>query len=761
VNSSFHRIGSSEDEFDGWKPHAIFQFKASLYRRGMAAPDIPGIKRAGLPVDFDRLAAEGDDWLTPEDRFALKTWGVCAQAQDHMFMVRVRVPGGALLTEQARGLARLCRQYSEKDWLHCTTRQNVEIHWVLDRKVPELLEKIGHLGLTTRSACGHTMRNVMVSEDAGLSLDEPFDCLPHARIVSDAIVARAATLNPLMPSRINLAFGGSARCRTDARVNDGGFVSVVRDGEPGFELWGGGSLGKAPFLAVLLVDFIPAAEVLPAAEAIFDVFITEGDIDTPAKGRLKFVVGRIGEDAFRAAFEAAFEHAKKRQASDAPRPTAEVASDGDWTEILSVVPPGGWSIGVRPQREPGRVLCTVEAPLGDLRTSDFELLSDLADRFCDGALNISRDQNVVLRNVAVSGIVEIRERLRERGLFLLGEAHRAQIRACTGSAVCALGVTTAPDAGTSLLESPSLGRNSALRVHISGCPNSCAQHQIGDIGLSGAKVKLGGKVRDGYQVFLGADLEGSRLGEVAGRVADEDVPAAVDAIVGTWEALRQHGETLGQTVNRIGRDAFGAHIGALMEERWAPGPEPEETAADIDGAATVPPRLVAYAPGQAPPGERTNGLGNSEGDVALVPLTEDGYGWFLDRGRYRVVASAPAAAVGVSPTTTPAAAGSSAPMVAVAALADLAPESVRTVEVGGCRLALIHTGGRVCAVADRCPHSNASLGEGAVVEEFAIECPLHGAVFDVRTGEPLEGPTDESVATYEVSVEAGVVSVRV
>lgn len=702
----------------------------------MAAPDIPGVKRAGLPVDFARLAAEGDDWLTPEDRYALKPWGVCAQEQDHMFMIRVRVPGGALLTEQARGLARLCRQYSEKDWLHCTTRQNVEIHWVLDKKVPELLERIGRLGLTTRSACGHTMRNVMVSEDAGLGLDEPFDCLPHARLVSDAIVARAAELNSKMPSRINLAFGGSARCRDDARLNDGGFVSVVREGEPGFELWGGGSLGKSPFLAVLLSDFIPAADVLPAAEAIFDVFLAEGDFEHPAKGRLKVAVDRIGEDAFRATWAAAFEQARKRQASDAPRaPETEVITDGDWTEILSVVPPGGWSIGVRPQREPGRVLCTVEAPLGDLRTSDFELLSDLADRFCDGALNLSRDQNVVLRNVEVDGVAEIRDRLMERGLFLLGEAHRAQVRACTGSAVCALGVTTAPDAGASLLESASLGRNSALRVHISGCPNSCAQHQIGDIGLAGAKVKLGGKARDGYQVFLGADLGASRLGEVVGRVAEADVPSAVDAIVGTWEALRQHGETLGQTVNRIGRDAFGAHIGALMEERWATGPEPEDTAAE-------------------------NGAAN---DPALVPLTEKGYGWFLEGGRYRVVA--PVAGTGwpanraaaVAPTAAPAA----DPAVRVAALADLAPESVRTVEVNGCKIALVHTAGQVCAVADRCPHSNASLGEGAVVEEFAIECPLHGAVFDVRTGEPLEGPTDESVTTYEVMVEDGVVRVRV
>src|SRR5215210_613178 len=146
----------------------------------MAGPDIPGAKRAGLPVDLDRLAAEGDGWLKPEERYALKPWGVCAQEQDHVFMIRVRIPGGVLLADQARGLARLARAYGN-DWVHLTTRQNAELHWVDDRKVPEVIDKVGRLGLTTRSACGHTLRNVMCSEEAGVSLDEPFDCLPDAR----------------------------------------------------------------------------------------------------------------------------------------------------------------------------------------------------------------------------------------------------------------------------------------------------------------------------------------------------------------------------------------------------------------------------------------------------------------------------------------------------------------------------------------------------------------------------------------------------
>jgi sulfite reductase beta subunit-like hemoprotein len=115
-------------------------------------------------------------------------------------------------------------------------------------------------------------------------------------------------------------------------------------------------------------------------------------------------------------------------------------------------------------------------------------------------------------------------------------------------------------------------------VHVSGCPNSCAQHQIGDIGLAGSKVRVGGQTVDGYQLYLGADLDQRRIGEVVGRVSAHDVRPAVDAVVGAWEAQRHSGETLGQTVHRVGADAFAAHVEAVMDERWASGPEPDVVA---------------------------------------------------------------------------------------------------------------------------------------------------------------------------------------
>jgi sulfite reductase beta subunit-like hemoprotein len=538
----------------------------------MAAPNIPAAKAAGLNVDLERLAAEGDAWLSPEDRYALKTHGVCTQLQDGVFMVRVRIPGGVLPTAQARALARLGRAESE-DWLHLTTRQNIEFHWVAAAAVPEVLAGVERAGLSTRSACGHTLRNVICSEDAGLGLDEPFDCFPDARRVSDAIVARSAELNVVLPSRINMSFGGSPRCREDALLQDAGFVSVVRDGEAGYELWAGGSLGKAPALAVQLSSFVPRVDVPAAAEALVELFVEHGDLEHPAKGRMKFVVAQLGADGFRAAWDQTFAAARDRP--HPPAPPAAVLAETDRVAVLGQGPPGGWSAGVRPQRQPGRCLLTIDVPLGDTNSSELELLADLADRHADGHLVLSRDQDVVLRDVPHDQVAAVRAALRERGLHLLGEGHVARVRACTGSSVCALGITEAPAAGHTLLESPALGRNSALRVHVSGCPNSCAQHQAGDIGLAGSKVRVGGKTRDGYHLYLGADLRRGIVGEAVGRVAAEDVPAAVETVVGAWEALRHGEESIGTTVRRIGADAFAAHLEAVMADRWATGPEPE------------------------------------------------------------------------------------------------------------------------------------------------------------------------------------------
>ncbi|HSH59465.1 MAG TPA: Rieske 2Fe-2S domain-containing protein, partial [Acidimicrobiales bacterium] len=543
--------------------------------------------------------------------------------------------------------------------------------------------------------------------------------------------------------------------------------------------------------------------------ALIDVFVVHGNFDAPAKGRLKYVVEQLGEDGFRTAWEEAFTEARVRPHPE-PVPV-DVLAEADRVEILKVVPPRGWSAGVRPQREAGRAYLTVEVPMGDLAGADFELLADMADRHCDGALNLSRDQNVVLRSVPVGDVVRVRQVLVDRRLNLLGEAHVASVRACTGSAVCALGITAAPTAGVSLLESSALGRNSSLRVHVSGCPNSCAQHQTGDIGLAGSKVKVGGKARDGYHVYLGADLDQQRLGEVVGRVAAEDVPAAVDAVVGAWESLRHGSETLGQAVNRIGHDAFAAHVEAMMAERgpagpgggaaeeaerWATGPEPgTEAAPTLAAEAAVPPsdptgpfvevaRVADVPPGTATTVEieqQTLALVNVDGTFCAIQNECPHAGGSLGEGKmngssltcplHDATFDVRTGAALSGPTDEPArsyavevegdvvkvAAGS---FVEVARESDLAPGQVTIVEAGGKAVALANVGGAFCAIQDTCPHAGASLGEGKL-DGWALQCPLHDAIFDVRSGEVLGGPALTDAVAYPVKVEDGAVKVAV
>jgi len=539
------------------------------------APNVPAAKRAGLPVDLERLTAEGDEWLSPEERYALKMHGVCAQAQPGVFMIRIRA-GGVIDTDAALGLADIADEFA-RGWIHLTTRQQVQLHHVQARDVATVLGRLHSLGLVTRSSCGHTMRGVMWCPEAGVGLEEPFDCSHDARDAQDSILARTPLLDTQMPQRINIAFGGCTSCRENALVNDMGFVSKVGPaGALGYELWLGGSLGKStPTLAFKAIDFLPRSDVRAAVNALFDLFIRYGDFEQPARARLKFLIRKMGRERFLGLFNQELAKALARQW---PEPTQlSLPLSSSIASILTQAPEGGWGSGVRPQRVPGWAMVTVNAPLGDLDTEDWRILTTLASDLADENLYLTPNQNVMLRHVPLDAVPLIREVLQSVGLGLEGADQSQDVRVCTGGPVCLLAITPSQRVGAELLEHPALHRNSGLRVHISGCPNACSQHQIADIGFSGGKVTIAGVPVLGYQVWLGGDLRLGAIAQVVGRVSQADVYAITSAIVGVWEALRERGETLTDTVMRYGTGAFQAQISAIFKGRWESGPEPAES----------------------------------------------------------------------------------------------------------------------------------------------------------------------------------------
>ncbi len=537
-------------------------------------PNIPRAKRTGLDLDLESLCARGPSVLEPDDHYRLKTYGVCAQRQEDRFMIRMRVAGGRLSVGQALAVADLATRFADGD-VHLTTRQNIELHSVSLGDVPELYRALESSGLAGRSACGHTIRNVMACPESGTSLDEPFDVVPDAQRISRLLVARSSELNVMLPSRLNIVLGGCTTCGLDALTNDIGLVARARGDELGFQLWAGGSLGTAPRLSVLLRPFVTREQAWPAVWTIVEWFCREGSIDQVARGRLKFLIEERGEGAFRQAFEKRF--AQLRDERQPPLDRIEVPPPEVLERSLAFAPARGWSDAVRPERTPGRATVTVRVPLGDVAATDFEQLARLAP---GAELHLSRDQNVVLRSVPVDDVPALVDALAARGLGPEGARSVTDIRACPGLKFCTLALTGSQPLAlaieSALLERPDLPRD--VSIAVSGCPNSCSRQQAADIGLTGTKLKLDGRVGLGYQLLVGADLPNGAVGEPLLKLFEDEVPTAVVAVIETWVALRRPAEPMAATFRRVGLACIGTAVALRLRPDADRFPGEEEAA---------------------------------------------------------------------------------------------------------------------------------------------------------------------------------------
>ncbi|WP_433801940.1 winged helix-turn-helix domain-containing protein [Actinomycetospora sp. CA-084318] len=528
---------------------------------GRDAPgDVVASKRAGLPLDLHAVTAGR---LGALERYSLKTLGACSERDDGRFLLRARtrgrVPGDA-----ARALAALLRE-RDLEAVHLTTRQQLELHAVPAARVVDTLDALHAAGLDTAATCGHTVRGVTSCPDAGVSAEEPFDCTPDAERLTDSLLRLGPELNTRLPQRFTVSLGGCPGCRAQAKVSDVGLVSVLDDaGRPGYELWVGGGLGRSrPTLATRLTGFVARTDLLPAVHAVLAVFLAHGAFESPNRARLKFLVARLGTDRFRALVAEAEADLRDRP-WPLPAPLGEVRAPG--------VPDGpaprhGWGDDVRPQRTPGLATVTVTVPFGTLTADALELLASCTS----DALQLTKEQNVVLRDVPVAEVGALAARVAAVGLAVHTDRPARDVRACVGAPSCALGITPTRDLARALWHLPALRRNSGVAVSVSGCPASCARHQAADLGLAGNLVALRGRRVPGYRVHLGGDLGRDRLGTVLGRVAAGQVTVLVDQVVRTWEELRVGHESLADSVTRAGLEPFVSGLRGLPGLAWEPG----------------------------------------------------------------------------------------------------------------------------------------------------------------------------------------------
>jgi sulfite reductase beta subunit-like hemoprotein len=560
----------------------------------MAAIDIEKVKREGLQVDLEKFAREGYKSIPKDDHYRLKMHGVCAQRHEGFFMMRLRITGGALTSERMEKVADLAAQYAS-GYVHLSTRQNIELHSVKIENVPLILRELASVGITTRSSCGHTFRNILTSPCSGTCPNELIDMRPWAEALAQMVVRQADHYNHRLPKRLNVSLCGCTSCEDHALVNDLG-LSAVKDaeGRVGFALRIGGSMGVTPRLGWLLEEFLPQEDALPALKTVTQLYILHGDRSSPAKGRLKFLVEAWGLEKFREEFRKLLPEMRK---ADKDLPEGFVPTP--WAEFD---PPGGSKLsslpeGVEAQRQKGFYRVPLYVRLGEVHHSHFRQLGQWARTGCQGRVLITKEQNLEFQWVPGNRVKELWDLGEKMGLLSFGARSILDIQSCPGTSFCALAITSSQGAAESLLQYMKDKRVLSdqdlkpLHLHISGCPNSCTQHQGADIGFSGGMVKVGEDQRFAYQLWLGGRLgKEARIAVMAKKaIADEMVVPVADALFTVFKRDKGAAESFQDYLARVTVPEVVKGLDAvLVEKGLSPTTYNRVSASPMDGLRVIP-----------------------------------------------------------------------------------------------------------------------------------------------------------------------------
>jgi sulfite reductase (ferredoxin) len=496
-------------------------------------------------------------------------------------MQRIKIPFGRLSAAQLDLLADLAEEYSDRI-LHVTTRQDIQLHFVHIDDTPDLMRRLAAGGITTREACGNTVRNVTACPYAGVCQTEAFDVGPYAHAITFFLLGHDDTQN--FGRKFKVAFSG---CKDNpcglTNFHDIGCIARTRtvngEVERGFELYVGGGLGSVPQSALLFDEFLPEEELLPISQAVARVFARLGEKANRAKARLKFLVKKLGMEEFkRLVLE---ERATLRPD---PRWTAFLAdlhvTDEKPLRPAGKLPPAPHPDGfdrwresnVVSQRQDGYVMATVTLPLGDLTSEQARALADVARRFTGDTLRTTVEQNLLLRWVSEADLPALYAALQAIDLAAAGAGTITDIVACPGTDTCKLGISSsralAAELGRQLVASGLDRDPNARRLHIkaSGCFNSCAQHHVADIGFLGVSRNVNGRRVPHFQLVVGGEWahNGGTYGLAIGAVPSKRVPEMVKRLTSRYAAERQEGEGFAAFVNRIGKKTIRAMVEELQ-----------------------------------------------------------------------------------------------------------------------------------------------------------------------------------------------------
>lgn len=494
-------------------------------------------KRQRHPLDrWDEVVARAEAGQFPKgvDVFLTKWHGLfyVAPAQDS-YMCRLRMPNGILNAWQMRGLADAADAFGG-GYADVTTRANLQIREIPARHAVDLLLAVQELGLTSRGSGADNIRNITGSPTAGIDPQELIDTRPLCRDMHHYILNHREMYG--LPRKFNIAFDGGGRVPVLEDTNDIGFVACQVKGGAGFEpgvyfrLQLGGITGHLDFAHETGVLLKPE-ECVTVAGAVVRAFAAHGDRTNRQKARLKYVLDRMGRDAFLQEVEKEYGGKLRRAAGAeiAPRPAADKHGH----------------IGVHRQRQEGRNYIGLVLPVGRVTTQQMRGLAEIAERFGSGTLRLTVWQNLLISDIADGDVAVCVAAIQALGLRVEAGAIRRGLVACTGNAGCKFSASNTKGHALKLADhlETRLSVDLPINIHLTGCHHSCAQHYVGDIGLLACKVEQGNDTVEGYHVYVGggaaATGEQAMARDYARSVPFDDLPPLIERLLGAWLAHRQ------------------------------------------------------------------------------------------------------------------------------------------------------------------------------------------------------------------------------
>jgi sulfite reductase (ferredoxin) len=515
--------------------------------------------------EIRRFAREGFQSIPPEwIGTYFRWWGVYTQGDGagvtggkngegraiERFMVRIRIPNGMMTSPQLRAIADLTRRYAN-GIADLTVRQNIQLHWVTIESLPEVLAGLWNVGLNTTGACGDVVRNVTGCPVAGVDADEIVDASPLVLEASQLLAGNAEFYN--LPRKFKISITGCRVWCPYPEINDVGLTAITRRAggkdEIGFSLRVAGGLSTEPYLGARLNAFVRWNQVLPVVKGVAELF-RDSDVlrEHRERARLKFLFLRHGWTAERFLGELEERIGFKLDPAVEENPPDDVYRD---------------HVGIHAQRQPGLSYVGAVVLRGRITADQMHAAANLAERFAGGELRATNMQNLLVVNVPTINAASLAKELDGIGLKVGGSSFHRGTVACSGTEFCKLAITETKSFSRWLveeLEERLPGFDQQLKLHVTGCPNSCGQHWIADIGIEGKKIKTGDQMVDAYYFCVGGalGLHQATARPVGYRCAATEVPAALERLLGRYQIQREPGENL--------RRFFARHSDAELRE---------------------------------------------------------------------------------------------------------------------------------------------------------------------------------------------------